>query len=172
MYTSFPTLPRHELPRAAPRRRAASGVALGGERLHLRERFFGVDGEVARSVNDVPHGPLRVDHVGHAGRDAALLIEDAPDLARLAVREVAEQGEAEAEFARVSAGRERRIDAEAQDLGAGRFKLAVEFLKAGQFVRSTAGESEHVPGHDHGLPAVVAESVLAAIAVHQREVRR
>lgn len=150
---------------------ATSGPALGGERLHLRERFFGVNREVARRVDDVPDGSLRVDHIGHAGGDAALLIEDAPDLPRLAVREIAEQGEAEAEFTRVGAGREGGIDAEAQDLGAGRFELAIEFLEAGQFVRSTAGEREHIPGHDHSLPAVVAERVLAAVAVHQGEIR-
>lgn len=140
--------------------------------MRLRQRFFGVQGEVAGGVDDVPHDSVTVDHICHARRDAPLFVEDSPDFAGFAPGEVAEQGEAEAEFAGVRAGGEGRIDAEAQHLGAGRLELRVEFLEAAQFVRSTTGEGEHVPGDDDGLAAVVAQAVLAAVAVHQGEVRR
>lgn len=141
-----------------------------GQGLRLGERFFGVKGEIAGGVDDVSDGSLGVDDICHAGGDAAFFVVDAPDFADAGVGEVAEQGEAEAEFAGVAASGEGGIDADAQDLGVRRFELRVEFLEAAEFVRSTAGEGQDVPGDDDGAAAVVAEGVFAAVAVHQGEI--
>ena len=77
-----------------------------GERLDLFERIFGVQREVARGVDDVADDAFGVDHVGRAGSDPTLLVEDAPDLASAGEGEVAEQREAEAELACVGSGGE------------------------------------------------------------------
>lgn len=127
--------------------------------------------EISRGVDDVSDNALGVDDVGGSRGDAALLIKDAPGLAGLAPREVAQQRELEAEFDGVGAGSEGGIDRDAQNLGARLLELAVEFLEAAEFVCSTAGEGEDVPGYDDGLAAVVGEGVLLAVAVHQGEVR-
>lgn len=127
--------------------------------------------EVSRGVDDVADDALGVDYVGGSRGDAALLIEDAPGLAGLAPGEVAQQRELEAEFDGVRAGSEGGINRDAQNLGARLLELAVEFLETAEFVRSTAGEGEDVPGDDDGLASVVGEGVLLAVAVHQGEVR-
>lgn len=127
--------------------------------------------EVSRGVDDVSDDALGVDYVGGSRGDAALLIEDAPGLAGLAPGEVAQQRELEAEFDGVGAGSEGGIDRDAQNLGARLMELVVEFLEAAEFVCSTAGEGEDVPGNDDGLASVVGEGVLLAVAVHQGEVR-
>ena len=76
------------------------------ERLDLFERIFGVQREVARGVDDVADDAFGVDHVGRAGGDPTLFIEDAPDLSGAGEGEVAEQRKAEAELACVGSGRE------------------------------------------------------------------
>ena len=77
------------------------------ERLDLLERIFGVQREVARGIDDVADDAFSVDHVGRAGGDPTLFVEDAPDLSGAREGEVAEQREAEAELACVGSGGER-----------------------------------------------------------------
>ena len=128
--------------------------------------------EVSRGVDDVLDDALGVDDVGHSRGDAAFLVEDAPGLAGAAPGEVSQERELEAELDGVGAVGEGGVDGDAQYLGARLLELVVELLEAAQFVRSTAGEGEHVPGDDDGLAAVLGERVFLAVAVHQGEVGR
>ena len=126
--------------------------------------------EVSRCINNVTHDTLGVDQVGHPRGDAPLFIENPPGLTRSPPGEVAEQGEFDAQLARVCAGGERRIDGNAQNLGAGCLELTVEFAEAAQFVGSTAGEGQDVPGNDDRLTAIVRERVFLAVSIHEGEV--
>lgn len=141
-----------------------------GERVDFGQRVLRVDLEVARRVDDLADDSIGVEDIGDAGGDAAFLVVDAVDLGGFGVGEVAEQGEAESELDRVCAGCEGGVDADAQNLGSRLLELGVEFLEAGEFAGSTAGEGEDVPGEDDGLAAVVGELVLLAVAVKQGEV--
>lgn len=145
-------------------------LLLSDEGLELFQRLFWMPIEVSRRVDDVAHNALGVDQVGDPRSDPPLLVENPPCLARATPGEVAEQRKFDSKFTRVCASSERGIDGNAQDLGAGRFELVVEFAEAAQFVGSTAGEGQHVPGNHDWLTTVLRQCVFLAVSIHEGEV--
>ena len=96
----------------APRRasfliRQSEQALFADEGFELFERFFRMAIEISRCINNVTHDTLGVDQVGHPRGDAPLFVENPPGLARSPPGEVAEQGEFDAQLARVRAGGER-----------------------------------------------------------------
>ena len=80
------------------------GAHSGVEGLDCFERFVGVTRKIAWIIDDVPDHAVSIEDVSDALGHTALLVEDLPGLGRAGPREIAEQGEAEAELLGIGSG--------------------------------------------------------------------
>lgn len=130
----------------------------------------GIDGVTA--FDDLADHALLVDHEGDAVRPAENGDEDVVGFGNALVF-VAEDGELDAEGFCKSFVLGAAINADAEDLRAGRFELGDISLIRLQLARSAAGEGFDVEGQHEGfLPAKVGEPDCRAGLVGQRKVGR
>jgi len=154
--------------RALPRHRKRQGLFFLDQGADL-EGAGGVEGRGA--LLDVLYAAFLVEDEGGAARPTFFFVEDAVFLGDFAL-EVAQQREGYAEvLAEALVGRVA-VDTDAENLGVVGFEFGDISLIRLQFLRSTAGEGEHVEGqHSVLLAAEVSKVDRLAILVGQGEVR-
>jgi hypothetical protein len=109
---------------------------------------------VLRSIllgNDCAYRSRAVDDKCSPCRSEALLVVGPIGFAGLVVRPVPQQGDVYSELVGECGCRERRIDADAQNLGIGLCQLVLELPKARELVRSASGEGQRVEGENRRL---------------------